>query len=459
MILLVVLSLTSSSLVRPTAFSTACASSPRVSARMVATSSLADTALADDEEWIQRLDLKSFGAEVRNLGRRLRDGEGTADLRHLRKMQRWNTAFAAVGLATMALPINPVTVISLSSWTYMSWTMLAHHVVHGGYNKQKLPGIDSKRYAVGSPLARVRDWLDWMLPEAWNTEHNKLHHYQLGETGDPDLVERNLEFVRKMSIPRGLKLALVAVLAGVWKWVYYAPNTFKEHRFVQHVQQHGALPESIVEPQKALTLSGVIARPNEFRGVFSRADFFGHCLLPMLVCRFLLLPAPLLLLPGGLGLACFGHAVVHLLLADVVSNYHSFLTIVTNHAGEDLYRFSTPCKPNSDTFLLRQVLSSANYRTGGDVNDCMHGWLNYQVEHHAWPTLSMLSYQKAAPELKAICKAHGVPYVQESVFERLRKTLDIMIGATSMKTWPGHPDEDYPPPAALKRSGLASTAS
>ena len=66
----------------------------------------------------------------------------------------------------------------------------------------------------------------------------------------------------------------------------------------------------------------------------------------------------------------------------------------------------------------------------------MHGFLNYQVEHHCWPRLSMLSYQKAAPQLKAICEKHGVPYVRESVWVRLRKTLAIMVGTSSMHVWP-----------------------
>jgi hypothetical protein len=48
----------------------------------------------------------------------------------------------------------------------------------------------------------------------------------------------------------------------------------------------------------------------------------------------------------------------------------------------------------------------------------------------------MLQYQKAAPQLKAICEKYGVPYVQESVWERLRKTVDIMIGKTDMKVFP-----------------------
>ena len=96
-----------------------------------------------------------------------------------------------------------------------------------------------------------------------------------------------------------------------------------------------------------------------------------------------------------------------------------------------------PCPGTDRELCLRQVLSSANYRTGGDANDFLHGWLNYQVEHHCWPTLSMLSYQRGAPELKAICERHGVPYTQESVWVRTRKTIAIMIGDASMKRWPG----------------------
>ena len=34
----------------------------------------------------------------------------------------------------------------------------------------------------------------------------------------------------------------------------------------------------------------------------------------------------------------------------------------------------------SDDFYLRAVIGSANFRTGGNVNDFLHGWLNYQIE-------------------------------------------------------------------------------
>jgi hypothetical protein len=48
----------------------------------------------------------------------------------------------------------------------------------------------------------------------------------------------------------------------------------------------------------------------------------------------------------------------------------------------------------------------------------------------------MLQYQRGAPKLKAICAKHGVPYIQESVFERMRKTVDIMVGRTTMRNFP-----------------------
>ena len=100
-----------------------------------------------------------------------------------------------------------------------------------------------------------------------------------------------------------------------------------------------------------------------------------------------------------------------MVLAELLTNAHSFLVIVTNHAGDDLYRFDKHCTARSGTFYLRQIISSVNFRTGNgvgkhphgflaDLNDFHHGWLNYQIEHHVWPDLSMLSYQKGAPLLR-----------------------------------------------------------
>jgi len=58
------------------------------------------------------------------------------------------------------------------------------------------------------------------------------------------------------------------------------------------------------------------------------------------------------------------------------------------------------------------------------------------VEHHLWPQLSMLSYQRSQPIVLSLCKKHGIPYVQQNVFWRLHKLIEIMVGAKSMRKFP-----------------------
>lgn len=56
--------------------------------------------------------------------------------------------------------------------------MVGHHVMHGGYSHNAEKSSRYHRFNFAKGLKRrVSDWLDWMLPEAWNVEHNKLHHY------------------------------------------------------------------------------------------------------------------------------------------------------------------------------------------------------------------------------------------------------------------------------------------
>jgi len=59
-----------------------------------------------------------------------------------------------------------------------------------------------------------------------------------------------------------------------------------------------------------------------------------------------------------------------------------------------------------------------------------------QVEHHMWPQLSMLSYQRAQPLVQEICAKHKVPYIKHNVFWRLHKLAEIMVGSKDMRKFP-----------------------
>ena len=67
------------------------------------------------------------------------------------------------------------------------------------------------------------------------------------------------------------------------------------------------------------------------------------------------------------------------------------------------------------------------------MNDFLHGFLNYQIEHHLFPKLPMRKLQEIQPEVQRICERHGVPYVQHSVWTRLLKAVSVMIGDETMQ--------------------------
>ena len=346
------------------------------------------------------------------LGRRLRQDGTEGDLAHLRKIARWGRICTIVGIATGGWFPNPLSIVALSLGRMARWAMVGHHVSHRGYDR--VDGPKGKPFAEGA--RRFIDWADWLLPAAWKHEHNVLHHYRLNEDRDPDLVEANVAWLRDKPWGRLRKLAVVTFFAMTWRFTYYAPNTIAE------LHRKGA-DDADVRERNSWSWD---PRTPVGRDVWLRS-LLPHAFLQLVVL-------PLLWLP--LGWQASAWMLVNSLLAEVLANLHTFLIIVPNHAGHDLYRFDQPAK-GKRAFYQRQILGSANYRTGGDVNDFLHGFLNYQIEHHLWPDLPMRAYQRAQPEVQALCAQHGVPYVQGSVWTRLRRTVEIMVGERSMRRWGG----------------------
>lgn len=400
--------------------------------------------LVEEDKWLAKFDFPAFAQEIKTLGKKLEKEQGPADVAHLNKMIMWSNTFAAIGLMTMGLGVNPITVVCLSLYTFSRWTMIAHHVCHGGYEKchPNKSRWSRFKFGIGTFWRRFNDWFDWMMPEAWNVEHNTRHHYNLSEIHDPDLVEENLAMLRELNAPVFVKYMVVAFFAFTWKWFYYAPNTYKELKLAKMRRKGVKIPSNINPAEQITFKSALFGESNYF---YSFGELMAVVLLPYLAFHFFVTPLPFLALGKHLGYGdtLYWNSVKNLFLAELLTNAHGFLAVVTNHAGDDMYRFRKGCRPFSGSFFLRQVLASVDYSMGTDAVDFFHGWLNYQIEHHMWPNLSMLSYQKSAPLVEEICRRHGVPYIKENVFIRLKKTVDIMVGNSSMRWFPEEYEESY----------------
>lgn len=176
-------------------------------------------------------DLNALARDLSALEQELRAEIGPDDLKHLKKIEGWGRLCSAVGFALAWIAPNPLSMALISQGTFSRWAIIAHHVLHRGYDK--VPGapsrLTSQIFARG--WRRFLDWPDWIHPTAWSYEHNALHHYKLGEVHDPDQPELNGSMLRSSGLPLPLRYLAVAVAALSWKWLYYAPNTCGELHF------------------------------------------------------------------------------------------------------------------------------------------------------------------------------------------------------------------------------------
>jgi fatty acid desaturase len=62
-------------------------------------------------------------------------------------------------------------------------------------------------------------------------------------------------------------------------------------------------------------------------------------------------------------------------------------------------------------FLRRQVLTSRNV-TGGPLVETLLGGLNYQIEHHLFPSMPRPSLRRCRSLVRAFCAQHELPYAE-----------------------------------------------
>jgi fatty acid desaturase len=72
--------------------------------------------------------------------------------------------------------------------------------------------------------------------------------------------------------------------------------------------------------------------------------------------------------------------------------------------------------------LLRQVLTSRNV-TGGRVAEVLMGGLNYQIEHHLFPSMPRPQLHRAQRLVQRFCEERGVSYAQASPLATYRAVL------------------------------------
>lgn len=170
-----------------------------------------------------------------------------------------------------------------------------------------------------------------------------------------------------------------------------------------------------------LLLAGLGLYVKSVRNAFGPKSRAGKLERTLLVLRLGVLPALLVLLLGpGMGAAFLGVQVA-------VFGVYMGMSFAPNHKGLPII------SPNSKLdFVRKQVLTSRNI-TGRGMTTFMGG-LNYQVEHHLFPSMPRPHLSRAAVMVREHCAQFKLPYIETSLPKSHARVIEYLnrvgIGAS-----------------------------
>jgi fatty acid desaturase len=214
----------------------------------------------------------------------------------------------------------------------------------------------------------------------WVDKHHRHHAHPNQEELDPDIGGENLVFTRAQARGRRGFGRLIA----------------------RH--QDALFFPMLLLLALNLRVSGVKAmiRPG-YRNRVPEALLFGLHIAAYLAAVLLVL-TPL----QALAFVAVHQGLLGLYLGSVFAPNHKGMPILS--------------KDDDSDFLRRQVLTARNVR-GGRLTDLLLGGLNYQIEHHLFPSMPRPSLRRAQPLVRAHCHSYGLPYVETGLIESYRQAL------------------------------------
>ncbi len=240
--------------------------------------------------------------------------------------------------------------------------------------------------------ARWNEWTSRVLSAVfaglsygwWKNKHNR-HHAAPNQVGrDPDIAPGAIAFTPEIVAER---TGFAGWFARHQGWLFFPLLT------LEGVNLHIASVRTLLRP-------GAVAH--------QRAE--AAMVLVRLVTYVVVL---LILLPPGKASAFIG-------LQMGLFGLCLGASFAPNHKGMPI----VPATMKID-FLRRQVLMSRNVR-GGVFVDFVMGGLNYQIEHHLFPSMPRPNLKRVQPLVREYCAEHAVNYNEVGLFQSYGIVIDYL---------------------------------
>jgi fatty acid desaturase len=216
----------------------------------------------------------------------------------------------------------------------------------------------------------------------WTAKHNR-HHAHPNEPGrDPDIGGRAIAFTPDQARARH---GLGSWLAGYQAWLFFPML------LLEGFHLHAAGVRTLVGRRGSPAVKLVDA-------TLLVVHIVGY-----LTAVFLVL-TPV-------------QAVVFVLVQQGLFGVYLGCSFAPNHKG-----MPVPGEDEQSDFLRRQVITSRNIR-GGWLTDFALGGLNYQIEHHLFPSMPRPSLRLAQEPVRAFCQQQGITYHETGFFTSYAQVL------------------------------------
>jgi fatty acid desaturase len=217
----------------------------------------------------------------------------------------------------------------------------------------------------------------------WLDKHNRHHAFPNQEGKDPDVTIEAIAFTPEQALEKKGRIRLVARYQA---FLFFPLLMFE----AVHLR---------VEGLRYLA---------KHAGRMRRVEI---ALILLSIGWALALPIAALGLGVGLVFAVVTQALTGLYLGCIFAPNHKGMPVL----GED----------DQLDFFRRQVLTARNVCPGA-VTDYVYGGLNYQIEHHLFPTMPRNRLCEARPVVKQFCATRGVPYYETSVVQSFAEIVESL---------------------------------
>lgn len=292
-----------------------------------------------------------------------------------------NTVRAIDTFASTWNPIKFIRAIKTYANGRTSEFLEGHNILHGQYNKFKadLPNFHSKNFEWESPVDR----------DAWCYEHNGIHHKKTNvKSEDPDLSHGWLRTHDDIpwSIHHLFQIPIYAVAYPIFTYLFNAQNVGTVDEFREKSLKGGNTGYAVLDKKEDFKFA--LDRDVRIRREFIKRKFIDTAKNHH----------------GNTIKILLGMAI-----GELISNADIAMTVQPTH--QDSMKYPEGYTPrNKGEWYVMQIQSSQNYAMNGVESIRRYGGLNYQIEHHLFPSIPSWRYHEMSIEVRKICDEYGIVY-------------------------------------------------